>query len=127
MLHAHTTQINKCKLCFSIKKQQYLLYVCYILLLQASDIDLNHGPNTTTFPCNICGNEVDWDQKAVACDNCSDWYHTSCMHINSYHSKNQTYHGYATTMAYQISQAAFSSLLKLLHQAHSKTSLMRMY
>ena len=53
--------------------------------LEVSDIELNPGPNTTTFPCNICGNEVDWDQKAVACDNCSDWYHTSCMHINSYH------------------------------------------
>ena len=76
---------TRAKLCFSIKKQQYLLYICYILLLQASDIELNPGPNTTTFPCNICGNEVDWDQKAVACDNCSDWYHTSCMHINSYH------------------------------------------
>jgi predicted RNA-binding Zn-ribbon protein involved in translation (DUF1610 family) len=61
-----------------IKKQQYLLYICYILLLQASNIELNPGPNITIFPCNICGNEVDWDQKAVACDNCSDWYHTSC-------------------------------------------------
>ena len=70
---------TRAKLCFSIKKQQYLLYICYILLLQASDIELNPGPNTTTFPCNICGNEVDWDQKAVACDNCSDWYHTSCL------------------------------------------------
>jgi hypothetical protein len=76
---------TRAKLCFSIKKQQYLLYICYILLLQASDIELNPGPNTTTFPCNICGNKVNWNQKAVACDNCSDWHHTSCMHINSYH------------------------------------------
>jgi hypothetical protein len=30
-------------------------------------------------------------------------------------------------VAYQISQAAFSSLLKLLHQTHSKTSRMRIY
>ena len=85
MLHAHTTQINTYKTVFFYQKATYLLYICYILLLQASDIELNPGSNTTTFPCNICGNEVDWDQKAVACDNCSDWYHTSCMHINSYH------------------------------------------
>jgi hypothetical protein len=76
---------TRAKLCFSIKKRQYVLYLCCILRLQAFDIDLIPVPNTTTFPCNICGNEVDRNQKTVACDNYSDWYHTSCMHINSYH------------------------------------------
>ena len=44
---------TRAKVCFSIKKQQYLFYVCYTLLLQASDIELNPEPNTTNFPCYI--------------------------------------------------------------------------
>jgi hypothetical protein len=50
--------------------------------------------------------------------------HPACISTRTIttYSKNQTYHGYATNVAYQISQAAFSSLLKLLHQTHSKTS-----
>jgi hypothetical protein len=45
------------KLCFSIKKQQYLLYICYILLLQASDIELN--------PINKSSLEMPWNEFDV--------------------------------------------------------------
>ena len=72
MIHAHTTQINTCKTVFFYQKAT-MSALCMLHL------------TTPSFRYRTKPWANYHDQKSVACDNCSDWYHTSCMHINSYH------------------------------------------
>ena len=52
------------------------------ILLLSGDIKLNPGPRTTsTYPCGYCEDPVTWDCRGIACDNCSIWYHGSCMEL----------------------------------------------
>ena len=52
------------------------------ILLLSGDIQLNPGPRTTsTYPCGYCEDPVTWDCRGIACDNCSIWYHGSCMEL----------------------------------------------
>ncbi|KAK3102607.1 hypothetical protein FSP39_012613 [Pinctada imbricata] len=64
-------------------KNHALLYLSFILLLNASDIETNPGPRTPKYPCQICNKAVTWKQKGVACDDCQKWYHASCMQMST--------------------------------------------
>ena len=84
---------------FSRRKQvicpgkKAFLFLSIILIMQAGDCETNPGPinNSTSgsddscskFPCAICKNPCTWNQRAVQCDACDDWYHTDCMHMNT--------------------------------------------
>ena len=35
------------------------------------------------FPCHICEKTCKWGQQAIACNGCSSWYHTHCLHMDS--------------------------------------------
>ena len=56
---------------------------CNTLLLTIGGIELNPGPKATKFPCGVCDKACRWNQKAVACDNCDQWYHADCMGISN--------------------------------------------
>ena len=48
------------------------------------DLELNPRPNdTTTYLCGVCQSDVNWEQKAVCCDQCDVWYHIECQNIHS--------------------------------------------
>ena len=58
------------------------LITCIIVLLLSGDIEENPGPNTVdVYPCGYCELKVDWSDNAVCCDNCSIWFHCSCINI----------------------------------------------
>ena len=51
----------------------------YLFLLKlriSMDIETNPGPK---YPCQICNKAVTWKTPGVACDECNEWSHTSCM------------------------------------------------
>ena len=52
----------------------------------SGDIHLNPGPkdsNKLIFPCCICEHPVTWNCAGVACDDCSIWFHKSCIDMFS--------------------------------------------
>ena len=52
------------------------------LLLMMHDIELNPGPRSPKFPCGICHKAVTSNQCGVACDTCTIWHHTTCIHMS---------------------------------------------
>lgn len=64
-------------------KMHTYLYLSVVLLTWASDIEVNPGPRTPKYPCQICHKAVTWSQKGVACDDCNQWYHADCMSMPS--------------------------------------------
>ena len=68
-----------CKFSYKTRKSWLLL-----LLFLAGDIELNPGPCKIKFPCGICRKACRWGQKAIACDGCGVWYHSSCAFVSSY-------------------------------------------
>ena len=50
----------------------------------ASDVELNPGPRTPKYACQICHRAVTWGQKGVSCDDCNLWYHAEWMHMPSH-------------------------------------------
>ena len=56
----------------------------FIILTLASDVELNPGPRTPKYPCQICHRAVTWGQKGVSCDDCDLWHHAECMHMPSH-------------------------------------------
>ena len=65
-----------------IKGTLLYLILSIIIILQASDTELNPDPQTE-YPCQLCQSEVEWNQRAVAFDNFSGWFHVSCMGMTS--------------------------------------------
>ena len=59
------------------------LSLAVITLMLCGDISINPGPTTVKYPCQICGKAVKWKQMVIACDNCTNWYHTDCIKMNS--------------------------------------------
>ena len=53
-----------------------------LALLLCGDIELNPGPSGDKYPCGYCGLNVTWSRPAVACDECSVWYHKSCYSMS---------------------------------------------
>jgi len=62
-----------------------LALVSFILLSLAHDVETNPGPHSHTedWNCGVCDRECGWDTKAVACDECNQWYHIDCQGISS--------------------------------------------
>lgn len=52
--------------------------VFILLLVLSGDVELNPGPNYR-HPCGKCDAPVKRNQKGICCDDCSSWYHTSCI------------------------------------------------
>ena len=70
----------------------------YLLLLLAlsGDIALNPDPHTNAaqvFPCGYCQLPVTWEDRGVACDDCSLWFHISChdMNVSQYAKVNDAF------------------------------------
>ena len=62
-------------------KQVSAVFLLSILL--ANDVHANPGPRTASvYPCGLCQHQV--KTNAVACDECSVWYHKTCMELNSH-------------------------------------------
>ena len=59
--------------------KSHLLYLSQLLLLRASDTELNPGPRSVKFPCGICKQGCYWRQRAICCDDCETWYHAKCI------------------------------------------------
>eukprot|EP00745_Piridium_sociabile_P040062 TRINITY_DN76314_c0_g1_i2.p1 TRINITY_DN76314_c0_g1~~TRINITY_DN76314_c0_g1_i2.p1 ORF type:complete len:1167 (+),score=240.29 TRINITY_DN76314_c0_g1_i2:25-3525(+) len=56
--------------------------LCLLTLLLAGDIHSNPGPRAaSTYPCGFCDQHVGWSVRAVCCDECSIWYHLSCLEM----------------------------------------------
>ena len=56
--------------------------VLLLSLILAGDIHANPGPHPKYgFPCGLCGRNVTWNDPAVACDDCSVWYHRTCIEL----------------------------------------------
>ena len=64
-------------------KNHALLYISLVLILNSSDTEMNPGPRTPKYPCQICSKAVTWKQRGVACDDCLQWYHADCMHMST--------------------------------------------
>ncbi|KAK6997778.1 protein SDE2 [Biomphalaria glabrata] len=48
----------------------------------AGDVESNPGPRSKD-RCNICKKICTLKQKAIQCDTCDEWYHASCLHMNT--------------------------------------------
>ena len=60
-----------------------ILSLCLTLLLVCGDIELNPGPAPSVYHCGFCELPVDRSEVAVACDECSIWYHKSCLEMST--------------------------------------------
>ena len=110
-----------------MKSRQLLL----LLLLTCGDVHPNPGPNGSIYPCGFCEIDCDWSCQAICCDECSVWYHKSCLglssreyeqmgasnvswqclHCNSINVNSFTYHSYNIPLqnSFSILQDADSS------------------
>ena len=51
-----------------------------LMLFICGDVEMNPGPgNSSIYPCGFCDCKVLWTDKGVCCDDCSIWYHKSCI------------------------------------------------
>ena len=55
--------------------KSHVLYLNQLLLLRASDTELNPGPRSAKFSCGICY----WQRKAICCHDCETCYHAKCI------------------------------------------------
>jgi hypothetical protein len=60
-----------------------LIYLSMLLITTSNGINLNPGPESTVFLCGTCEEPVTWEDKAIMCDTCNQWYHTTCQSVNS--------------------------------------------
>ena len=55
-----------------------------LMLFICGDVEMNPGPgNSSIYPCGFCDCKVSWTDKGVCCDDCSIWYHKSCISMPS--------------------------------------------
>ena len=55
-----------------------------LMLFICGDVEMNPGPgNSSIYPCGFCDCKVSWTDKGVCCDDCSTWYHKSCIPMPS--------------------------------------------
>ena len=71
-------QIQYHKSPIHVAKHHNILYMLII-----GGIERNPVPRTVKYPCGTCKKACRWGQKAIACDNCDQWFHTSCMGMSS--------------------------------------------
>jgi len=67
---------------YQTSKQNTNATLLLLALILAGDISTNPGPrNASLFPCGVCDLAVTSDCRAVACDDCSVWYHRTCIDL----------------------------------------------
>lgn len=75
-----------------VRKQSstVMSYRLLLILLMIGGIETNPGP--VKYPCGFCEKPCKSNQKAVACDECNQWFHAKCMGISdeSYHQLGNT-------------------------------------
>lgn len=57
-----------------------LKFITTILML-CGDININPSPRNVKYPCQVCVKAAKW-KEALACDNCSRWYHVDCLRMD---------------------------------------------
>ena len=63
--------------------------IIMLMLILSGDVELNPGPkNDTVYPCRFCEIHVSWTHLAVCCNECSMWYHKSCISMCSEEYEN---------------------------------------
>ena len=62
--------------------QRQVSTLLILTVLLSNDIQTNPGPRARNiYPCGLCDSRV--ETSAVACDNCSVWYHRECLELCS--------------------------------------------
>ena len=78
---------KRCAVVYSLKigkmDNLILTYLCMLFVLQAGDCHPNPAP-PPRFPCYICEKACRWGQKAVACDQCDQWYNICCIDMHTF-------------------------------------------
>lgn len=61
-------------------QQRQVSTLLLLAIILAGDVHTNPGPHRqiSTYPCGMCERNVSWTD-CVACDECSVWYHRSCI------------------------------------------------
>ena len=54
-----------------------------LLISTANDIQQNPGPDSTAYNWRTCDLPDTWDDKAIMCDTCNQWYHITCQSVHS--------------------------------------------
>jgi exonuclease III len=71
----------------NLRTKGAMSYLTVVLLANANDIAKNPGPATvgdsTVYLCGTCDTPVTWDDRAIMCDNCDQWYHVCCQEVGS--------------------------------------------
>eukprot|EP00795_Rhopilema_esculentum_P017669 gene17669-9320_t len=62
-----------------------------IMLMLCDDVDMNPGPRKLRYPFQVCEKAVKWGQRAIACENCSGWFHPDCLKMGSKVYEAQAY------------------------------------
>ena len=52
------------------------------LLLLAGDVEVNHGPGGSSFPCGLCESDANRSNGGISCEHCDVWYHRDCARLN---------------------------------------------
>jgi len=60
-------------------KRKHARALTILILLLSGDVELNPGPNQSTYLCPYCDLMVDYGMKAIQCDFCDMWYHKTCI------------------------------------------------
>ena len=62
--------------------QRQVSSLLVLTLLLSDDVKCNPGPQPrNTCPCGMCERHVSWTVAGVACDDCSVWYHKTCIEL----------------------------------------------
>ena len=60
--------------------------ILIMAIILSGDVQIQPGPrenNKNIFPCGICEHPVTWNCAGVACDDCSVWFHKTCIDMCS--------------------------------------------
>ena len=52
------------------------------LLILAGDVEVNPGPEGSSFPCGLCEIYANRSNGGIACEHCDVWYHRDCTRLN---------------------------------------------
>lgn len=77
-----STNLNRPKILPPLGIKNKLNIQMSLIALLAGDIEMNPGPRMPKYPCQICHKAAKWGQKAIECEQCCGWHHTSCLNMN---------------------------------------------
>ena len=66
----------------SLKSANTFCLLKILVIIQANDVESNPGP--VEYPCGLCGVEVEDNDAGIECNDCKQWYHADCIHMNSH-------------------------------------------